>query len=738
MRLRTAAAVACFCSVPALAIAQDRPLRIGNVTAQLNASVPAFDAFTNYLSSRLDGRRFELVPLGSIEQMVRAVDAGEVDFVIASPVALVTLSTRQRVRPIATVTQSAGGRQYPWLASAVFVARGRTDLTRLEDARGKRVLALSPLALGGWLAALREWRRLGLDERTDFASVRFEFSYQKVATEVCNGTADVGVLPAGTLHELPTPCPGGLRVLPAPQGPDSRYPIDSSTPLYPEAAVAAVGALDEDIVRRVTIALLSVDDGSPVARAAAVSGFAAPLSYTSVQQLMQELRVGPYESFGRLTFTEALQQHAGKVLAVMTGFLSVLFLAFVRARRLNARLATSIEQQKKAEQERVQLESQLQQSRRLESIGRVAGGVAHDFNNLLTVINGYSQVLLMGPRDATAAREDLQQINKAGRRAAELTNQLLTFSKRQVSQLVSLDLNAMIREAEPLLRRLVSEDVELTFSLQPTLAATLGDGSQMHQVLMNLVVNARDAMPHGGRVEIATENVTVSASDGHPPDIPNGGEYVVLTVADTGTGMDSEIRQHIFEPFFSTKGESGTGLGLSTVYGIVRQRQGGIDVWSEPGQGTRFRIYLPRTDQQPEPVLAAPAVASTAPAWTRRILVVEDQDDVRAFALDVLRSSGYHVIEASSGEEAFALFNASPEPIHLLLTDVVMRGMNGRELAERFSLAHPAAGVLFTSGYPDDVTARKGVPRGTVAFLPKPYSPEALVSRVAELLSAAV
>ena len=737
MRPRTAAAVACFCSVPALAIAQDRPLRIGNVTAQLDASVPAFDAFTNYLSSQLGGRRFELVPLGSIEQMVRVVDAGEVDFVIASPVALVTLSTRQRVRPIATVTQTAGGRQYPWLASAIFVAQGRTDLTRLEDARGKRVLALSPLALGGWLAALREWRHLGLDERTDFASVRFEFSYQRVAAEVCNGTADVGVLPAGTLHELPAPCPGGLRVLPAPRGPDPRYPIDSSTPVYPEAAVAAVGALDEDVVRRVTIALLSVEDGSPVARAAAVSGFAAPLSYTSVQQLMQELRVGPYESFGRLTFTEALQQHAGKVLAVMTGFLSILLLAFVRARRLNARLATSIEQQKRAEQERQQLESQLQQSRRLESIGRVAGGVAHDFNNLLTVINGYSEVLLTGPRDSTAVRDDLQQINKAGRRAAELTNQLLTFSKRQVSQLVSLDLNAMILEAEPLLRRLVAEDVQLVFSLHPSLTSTLGDASQMNQVLMNLVVNARDAMPSGGRVEIATDNVTVSASDEHPPDTPSG-EYVVLTVADTGTGMDSEIRQHIFEPFFSTKGDGGTGLGLSTVYGIVRQRQGGIDVWSEPGRGTRFRIYLPRTDQQPEPMPAAPAVPSNAPAWTRRILVVEDQDDVRGFALTVLRSAGYQVIEASSGEEALALFDASSEPIHLLLTDVVMRGMNGRELSERFSRAHPTAGVLFTSGYPDDVTARKGVPRGTVAFLPKPYSPEVLVSRVAELLSAAV
>jgi CheY-like chemotaxis protein len=255
---------------------------------------------------------------------------------------------------------------------------------------------------------------------------------------------------------------------------------------------------------------------------------------------------------------------------------------------------------------------------------------------------------------------------------------------------------------------------------------------------MNLVVNARDAMPGGGRVDIATENQTVSGMDGHPRELVPG-DYVVLSVADTGIGMNAETRQHIFEPFFSTKGEAGTGLGLSTVYGIVRQRQGAIDVWSEPGQGTRFRIYLPQAKQSAEakaPAAAAVA-AGPAPAGARRILVVEDQDDVRGFATEVLRSSGYQVMEASSGDEATRLFNGGAEPIHLLLTDVVLRGMNGRELAEIFVQSFPASSVLFTSGYPDDVTARKGVPRGSVAFLPKPYSPEALTARVAELLNSA-
>jgi len=735
MLSRCAAAVLCLSLLPAVAAAQERPLRIGNVTAQFGVPPPNFAPLTDYLSTFLDGRRVEVVPLDSIEQMVDAVDKGRLDFVVASPVALVTLTTRHRVRPIATVTQLAGDRVSPFLAGAVFVKSTRPDLQLLEDARGKRVLALSRLALGGWLAPMREWRRHGLTE-TDFGSLQFDFSYQEVAAKVCAGEADIGVLPANRFNDLRESCPAGFRVLNSPQGREARYPITISTPLYPEAGFAAVSDLDESVVTRVAVALLALDAGSPAARVVGVSGFTAPLSYTPVQQLMQDLRVGPYESFGRLTFTEAIRQHAGKVLIAMFAFLSVLMLAFVRSQRLNVRLAHSIEQQRQAEHARLQLESQLQQSRRLESIGRVAGGVAHDFNNLLTVINGYSQILLMGPLSQDT-REEIEQINKAGRRAAELTNQLLTFSRRQIIDVVPLDLNTVIHDAEPLLRRLAGEDVQLVVSPAAQLAPTEGDVSQTNQVLMNLVVNARDAMPAGGRVDIATDNIIVSGSGDHPPELAPG-DYVVLTVSDTGCGMSAETRQHIFEPFYSTKGEAGTGLGLSTVYGIVRQRQGAIDVWSEPGEGSRFRIYLPQSHQQPEAAPAAAPGASPTPtsASARRILVVEDQDEVRGFATEVLRSSGYQVMEASSGDEAMRLFGES-QPIDLLLTDVVLRGMNGRELAEHFVRAYPTAGVLFTSGYPDDVTARKGVPRGSVAFLPKPYSPEALTSRVAELLNSA-
>jgi signal transduction histidine kinase/CheY-like chemotaxis protein len=735
MLLRWAAALALVSCLPGVAAAQERPLRIGNVTGQFSTPLPSFAPLTDYLSAYLDGRRFEVVQVRNLEQMVEAVDAGRLDFVIASPVALVTLTAHHRVRPIATVTQTAGNLVSPWIASAVFVKAGRQDIQRLEDARGRRVLALSRLALGGWLASVREWRKRGIEE-TDFASLQFDFSYDELAAKVCTGEADIGVLPANRFHTLSYSCPGGFRVLGNPQGLDPRYPITVSTPLYPEAAFAAVNDLDEKVVTRVATALLAIGAGSPASAVVGVAGFTAPLDYTPVTQLMQELRVGPYESFGRLTFGQAVRQHAGKVLIAMLVFLSVLSFAFVRSQRLNTQLARSIEQQRRSEHERQQLESQLQQSRRLESIGRVAGGVAHDFNNLLTVINGYSQILLMGPLTADT-REEIEQINKAGRRAAELTNQLLTFSRRQITDVVPIDLNTVIHDAEPLLRRLAGEDVQLVVTAAPALARTDGDVSQTTQVLMNLVVNARDAMPAGGRIDISTENVPIAGRGAHPPELAPG-EYVVLTVADTGVGMSPETRQHIFEPFFSTKGEAGTGLGLSTVYGIVSQRQGAIDVWSEPGEGTRFRIYLPQSSQRPdsgEAATAAAPAAAPAPESSRRILVVEDQDDVRGFATEVLRATGYQVMEASSGDEAMRLFEGGT--IHLLLTDVVLRGMNGRELAEIFVKEFPAASVLFTSGYPDDVTARKGVPRGSVAFLPKPYSPEALTARVAELLNSA-
>ena len=715
---------------------QDRLFRIGTVSGQFDqVTAESFRPFTDYLSERVAGADFEMVPHANIEALVESVDAGRLHFAIATPAALVTLMSRHEVRPIATVTQMVGEDPYPWLAGAVFVRRSRTDIQRLEDVRGKKVIALSPLALGGWLSAVREWRDLGLDERRDLGSLQFQFSYSKLAAEVCAGSADVGVLAAGTLRDIASACPEGFRVLPGLRGSrDPRYPTDVSTRLYPETAFAVVATVEEQFVTAVTQQLLSITPGSKVAAAATVAGFTAPLGYTAVRELMQELRVGPFESFGQLTFIAALQQHAGKATLALLGFLSILTLALARTHRLNRQLAHSLNEQKRAEQERAQLETQLQQSQRMDSIGRLAGAVAHDFNNLLTVINGYSEFVLMDVKENNSTRRSLVQIQKAGRRAAELTQQLLTFSKKQISRPVPLNVNAVLDESESMLRRLLGEDIQLVREAAPAIALTMADPGQMNQVLLNLVVNARDAMPHGGTLTITTRDVVLTGEPAGAVGDIQPGPYVELCVRDTGAGIDPDTLPHIFEPFFSTKGTAGTGLGLATVYGIVRQNMGGISVASEPGEGTTFTIYLPQTDRQPFTAAVDPPKPIATAAGPSTVLVVEDQDDVRGFATAVLRAAGYDVLEAASGDEALALAETHDSRVHLLLTDVVLRGMNGRELSEQFTQRHPDARVLFTSGYADDVIARRGVLQGSIAFLPKPYSPERLLGKVRSVL----
>jgi signal transduction histidine kinase len=712
--------------LPEPAAGQQRLYRIGTVSGQLDLQQESFEPFTDYLSARTPGADFEVVPLPTIEALIESVDGGRLDFAFITPVAFVALSSRHQVRPIATVTQRAGGVASPWLAGAVFVKAGRNDLQRLEDVRGQRVVALTPLALGGWLAAAREWRGLGIDPMATARSVRFLFSYESVVSEVCAGAADVGVLSARPLRDAWNDCPESFRVLPAPGGVDSRYPLEVSTRLYPEATYAVVGDVPESIVTRVTQGLLAIEAGSPVALAATVAGFTAPLSYAPVRELMEELRVAPFEHYGQLTFAEALRQHSGKVTAVLVTFIFMLGYAVVRARR-------DINERKLAESDRARLERQLQHSQRMDSIGRLAGAVAHDFNNLLTVINGYTEVAVDQLPETAPIRRDLAQVGLAGQRAAQLTQQLLTFSRKQVYKPKAIDLNAMLQESAAMFDRLLGEDIQVVMREGVLVHPVMADQGQLHQVIINLAVNARDAMPHGGTLTLSTATTTLSADDTAVVAGLAPGDYAVLKVADTGVGMDSETQQHIFEPFFSTKGETGTGLGLSTVYGIVHQLQGEITVTSAPGQGTTFTIYLPISEAGAVPAPRPVRLPIVAPSGPRTVLVVEDQPAVRAFARDVLVSAGYHVLDAASGDAALLLARDHHERIDLLLTDVVLRGMNGRELAEQFTERYSSARVLFTSGYTDDVIAQRGVVLG-IDFLPKPYSVEALLDKVREVL----
>ncbi|MFI5244119.1 MAG: PAS domain S-box protein [Gemmatimonadales bacterium] len=385
--------------------------------------------------------------------------------------------------------------------------------------------------------------------------------------------------------------------------------------------------------------------------------------------------------------------------------------------------------------EKHNLERQYLQSQKMEAVGRLAGGVAHDFNNLLTVISSYASLLLEGDALSAPVRDDLAEIGKAADSAATLTRQLLAFSRKQVLEPKAIDLNAVVRDAEKMLRRVIGEDIELTTSLAAGLGPVMADFGQIEQVIMNMAVNARDAMPEGGLLTIETTNVDLESTEIGDHGAVKAGRYVMLAINDSGAGMDDETKTHIFEPFFTTKEAGrGTGLGLSMVYGIVKQSGGYIWVFSEPGKGTTFKICLPRIDATAQPVKAAPV--GDAGRGRETVLLVEDVAALREIERRVLEGKGYRVIEAADAQKALSLAGAFVGPIHLLLADVVLPGMGGRELAEQLHGSRPELRVLFTSGYTDDSVMRRGIQLGGVAFLQKPFAPEALVRKVRDVLDA--
>ncbi len=386
--------------------------------------------------------------------------------------------------------------------------------------------------------------------------------------------------------------------------------------------------------------------------------------------------------------------------------------------------------------QRKALETQLVQAQKMEAIGRLAGGLAHDFNNLLTAMLGSADLLLemLGPEHP--GREDVATVREAALRAAELTRQLLAFSRQQVLTPRVLDLNALVAGVEKILRRLIGEDIALHTTLAPALGAVRADPSQLEQVVMNLAVNARDAMPHGGKLTIETANVELddAYAHEHPPVTP--GRYLLLAVSDTGTGMDAKTKARLFEPFFTTKERGkGTGLGLSTVYGIVKQSGGYIWVYSEPGHGTTFKIYLPRVEGKVETAAPAPAPApSGSRGGSETVLVVEDHGDVRRLTHKVLESRGYTVLVAANGPEALRVAAQHTGPIQLLVTDVVMPGMSGREVGLLLAPQRPEMRVLYLSGYADESIVHHGVLEPGLAFLQKPFTPEGLARKVRDVL----
>jgi PAS domain S-box-containing protein len=390
--------------------------------------------------------------------------------------------------------------------------------------------------------------------------------------------------------------------------------------------------------------------------------------------------------------------------------------------------------------DRKQLEEQLRQAQKMEAVGRLAGGIAHDFNNLLMVIQGYADLLLDRLPEGDGLRRNAEQIQMAGQRATALTRQLLAFSRKQMLAPKILNVHSVVSDMETILRRLIGEDVQLETSSPADLWLVKADRSQIEQVIMNLAVNARDALPQGGRLTIETANVELDSSFTYHSVVLSPGKYVMLAVTDNGCGMDAKTQAHIFEPFFTTKEKGkGTGLGLATVYGIVKQSGGYVWVYSEPGRGTSFKIYLPRIEEEAyQSVKERRPESKAVLRGSETVLLVEDEDGVRQLAREYLEASGYTVMEAADGRKALEMAETNAGPIHLLMTDVVMPGVSGRELAERIEKLRPGIKVLFMSGYTDQAVVHHGILENDAVLLQKPFTLATLAEKLREILAVEV
>jgi two-component system, cell cycle sensor histidine kinase and response regulator CckA len=393
-----------------------------------------------------------------------------------------------------------------------------------------------------------------------------------------------------------------------------------------------------------------------------------------------------------------------------------------------------ITERKRAEAQMAALQEQFRQSQKIEAVGRLAGGIAHDFNNLLTVIQGYCQISLSELREQDPLKPNLLEIEKASRRAASLTRQLLAFSRRQIMEMRVVDLNTILLDLDKMLRRILGEDIELVTRFAEDLERAKVDPGQIEQVILNLAVNARDAMPRGGKLIMETANEEGEADGVWADPEMRKGRYAVLSISDTGCGMAQEVKEQIFEPFFTTKDKGkGTGLGLSTVYGIVKQSGGEILVQSELGKGTTFKIYLPRAEEASNASLRRDE-AGFLPGGRETILLAEDEPSIRDLAVRVLQRQGYTVLEAANGKEALSVADAVKGKIHLLLTDVVMPEMGGKELAEKLKGLRPEMKVLFATGYTSNAIVHHGILDPSTALLQKPFSIGALTRKVRDVL----
>ncbi len=602
----------------------------------------------------------------------------------------------------------------------VDVAASRKQFTELLASHVYDIV-FADYGLSNWtgMEALRELRRLGFD--TPLIIVTGTLGDERAVEWVKAGAADY-VLKDGKMGRLAAAATRAIEDKRArDQSMKSELALEESGERFrrlTEASFDAIDITENGIIQEVNRGFLEIFgyERSADVIGRPITEFVAADSRSEVERRISNDIEGTYEFVGQRRDGKEIFLEATAKMHVVAG----------KTARITALRDTT---------ERRALENQVRQAQKMEAVGRLAGGVAHDFNNLLTVILSYTDMLLEGVSSNDPRAEDLGEIRKAAVTAASLTRQLLAFSRQQVIEPRLLDLNEVVASSEKMLRRLISEDIEVRTTLLPTPLTVMIDPGQLEQVLMNLAVNARDAMPTGGRLTLETADVHLDAQYAreHWPATP--GHFAMLAFSDTGCGMDDTVRTHIFEPFFTTKGVGkGTGLGLATVYGIVKQSNGFIWVYSEVGHGTSFKIYFPLLDQAPEGY-AGKSEAQAPALGTETILLAEDAAAVRGAARHILERCGYTVLEAPNGTVALRTAE-SASTIDLLLTDVVMPEMSGRELAEKFARLKPHARVLFMSGYTDDAIIQHGVLRPGTAYLQKPFSPDTLSRKVREVLDA--
>jgi two-component system sensor histidine kinase TtrS len=579
----------------------------------------------HYLSRRIPGHTFTIIPL-DFHEMGPAVGSGAIDFVVTNTSFYVELEFKYGASRIATLKNRSDSNKLTVFGGVIFCRADRQDIRDLDDMRGKTFLAVEETSLGGWQAAWREFKAAGIDPYRDFNKLEFANTHDAVVYAVRDGTVDAGTVRTDTLERMKESGlidPTLFRVLN--QKREQDFPYALSTRLYPEWPFAKIKSTHEDLAQKVVIALLSMPSDDPGAEASMTAGWTIPLDYQPVHDLMKELRIGPYRDYGKITIARAIREYWPWIILAALALLSAIFTAgFVmrlnrrlyaaqlklqrsqedleetvlertaQLRAMNEELEQEIAERTRTEAERGKLQKQLFHIQKMEAVGVLAGGIAHDFNNILTAIIGYGHLMLKRVKDDPQSMKFVENILTSSSRAADLTRGLLTFSRKQTIDPKPEDLNTIVKNAESLLYSLVGETIEFKTVLTDADVIVMADSGQIGQVLMNLVTNARDAMPAGGVLTITTSVADLTAEFFKTQPFRKPGRYAVLSVTDTGTGMDTDIQEKIFEPFFTTKGVGkGTGLGLAIVFGIVEQHDGYLLVDSHPGKGTIFTVYLP-------------------------------------------------------------------------------------------------------------------------------------------------